>query len=70
MISIEQTKTVRLTGTVIARAGRVHTVAIDGAETVCVDSQMVYPPQARVTVVAGMIVGRAGAAPTLINYQQ
>ena len=70
MILINSATPNRSTGTVLARTGRQHTVAIDGGSTVRADSYISYNPGRRVTLVAGVIVGTAGAAPSLINYQQ
>ena len=70
MILINTTSKNRSTGTVLARDGRKHTVAIDGGSTVQADSYISYNPGRRVTLVAGVIVGTAGVAPSLINYQQ
>jgi len=70
MIKWTDTEAIRATGQVVARTGRRHTVASDDGRTLLADSATPYNPGARVTVVAGAIIGPAGAAPTITNYQQ
>lgn len=60
----------RVSGTVMARSGRRHTVQGDDGRVLMADAEKAYPPGARVSVLAGVIVGVAGAAPRVKNYQQ
>jgi CRISPR/Cas system-associated protein Csm6 len=57
-------------GRVTARSGSRHTVATDDGRTLLVESAVAYPPESRVMVLAGSIIGPAGAAPVIKNYQQ
>lgn len=57
-------------GRVTARSGYRHTVATDDGRTLLVESVVTYPPGARVMVLAGSIIGPAGAAALVKNYQQ
>jgi hypothetical protein len=70
MIKWTDTEATRATGRVTARTGRSHTVATDDGRTLIADSATPYNQGARVTVVAGAIIGPAGAAPVIKNYQQ
>lgn len=57
-------------GRVTSRIGYRHTVATDDGRILVVESAVLYPPQSRVMVLSGAIIGPAGAAPTIKNYQQ
>ena len=70
MIELRKQEPSRITGTVTARSGRRHTISADDGRVLIADSATPYNPGARVTVLAGVIVGTAGAAPTIKNYQQ
>lgn len=70
MIELRKQEQSRITGTVISRTGRRHTISTDDGRVLIADSATPYNPGARVTVLAGVIIGQAGAAPTIKNYQQ
>lgn len=70
MIELRKQAAGRVSGTVSARVGRRHTVDADDGRVLIADSAIAYNPGARVTVLAGVIVGAAGAAPQIKNYQQ
>ncbi len=70
MISIERKEEIRLAGEVVGRSGRVHRVRLDHGQVVLADSAVPYPVGRRVAVVAGAIVGPAGAAPARKDYQE
>ena len=70
MIKLTDTQAHRVTGRVVFRVGRSHTVNTDDGRVLIVDAATPYNPGARVTVVSGVIVGPAGTAPTIKNYQQ
>lgn len=70
MIKLTDTQANRVTGQVASRVGRIHTVNTDDGRILMVDAATPYNPGARVTVVSGVIVGPAGTAPVIKNYQQ
>lgn len=70
MIELRKQDPVRITGTIAARTGRRHTIKADDGRVLIADSAIPYNQGSRVTVLAGVIVGQAGAAPTIKNYQQ
>lgn len=70
MIELRAQAIGRVSGTVMDRSGRRHTVQGDDGRVMMADAEKAYPPGARVSVVAGVVVGAAGAAPQVKNYQQ
>ena len=70
MIELRRKQEERVTGVVTARNGRRHTIYADDGRVLIADSATPYNQGARVTVLAGVIVGPAGAAPIIKNYQQ
>lgn len=70
MIEIRKKPMIRVTGTVISRNGRQHTVNSDDGRVLIVDSYTPYIVGARVTIVADAIISSAGASPKIKNFQQ
>jgi hypothetical protein len=71
MISIEHHQEIRQAGEVVGRSGgRVHRVRLDNGQVILADSAVAYRIGRRVAVVAGAIVGPAGAAPARKDYQE
>lgn len=70
MIELQGQTIGRISGTVSARSGRRHTVHGDDGRVLMADAEKAYPPGSRVIVLAGVIIGAAGAAPQVKNYQQ
>lgn len=70
MIELRKKEPNRITGEVAERSGRRHTINADDGRVLMADSATPYNPGARVTVLAGVIVGPAGAAPKIKNFQQ
>lgn len=70
MIELRKKQESRIAGVVTARNGRRHTINADDGRVLIADSATPYNQGARVSVVAGVIIGPAGAAPTIKNYQQ
>ena len=69
-IELRKSAATRITGTVTARTGRRHTITADDGRVLLADSAISYNAGARVTVLSGVIIGEAGAAPIIKNYQQ
>ena len=70
MIELRKKQETRISGEVMARNGRRHTINADDGRVLIADSATPYNQGARVTVLAEVIVGPAGAAPIIKNYQQ
>jgi hypothetical protein len=70
MIELRKKQEARISGEVVTRDGRRHTINADDGRVLIADSATPYNRGARVSVVAGVIVGAAGAAPIIKNYQQ
>ena len=70
MIELRKKQETSISGTVMRRSGRRHTVNADDGRVLIADSATPYNQGSRVTVLSGVIVGPAGAAPIIKNYQQ
>ena len=70
MIELRKKQEARISGEVTTRDGRRHTINADDGRVLIADSATPYNQGALVTVLAGVIVGPAGAAPIIKNYQQ
>ena len=70
MIELRKKQETRISGVVTERNGRRHTISADDGRVLIADSASPYSQGARVTVLSGVIVGPAGAAPVVKNYQQ
>ena len=70
MIELRKKQEARTSGEVATRDGRRHTINADDGRVLIADSATPYNQGARVTVLSGVIVGPAGAAPVVKNYQQ
>ena len=70
MIELRKKQEASISGTVTARSGRRHTVNADDGRVLMADSATPYNQGARVSVLAGVIIGAAGEAPIVKNYQQ
>lgn len=70
MIELRKKQEARISGVVATRDGRRHIINADDGRVLIADSATPYNQGARVTVLAGVIVGPAGAVPNIKNYQQ
>lgn len=63
MIELRKKQETSISGTVMGRSGRRHTVNADDGRVLIADSATPYNQGSRVTVLSGVIVGPAGSAP-------
>lgn len=70
MFEISKPAEGRISGVVVSRSGRRHTVQADDGRMLLADSAILYAPGARVSVLGETIIGTAGAAAPVLSYQE
>jgi hypothetical protein len=70
MIELRKPEQGRITGKVVSRSGRKHTVEADDGRILRADSAIYYPPESRVIILADAIIGPAGPAPVVLSFQE
>lgn len=70
MFEISKPAEGRISGKVVSRSERRHTVQADDGRMLLADSAVVYAPGARVSVLGDTILGPAGVAAPIRSYQE